>query len=121
MKKVIMLMIILLFSPSCSSKAIKKDIEIDSIVSSCIDIKKDKIEKYGNIVILNTLWDVKSSIGECGCKSAALGYQVKIERNLVISTGILTTPKRNSFKFVINSDNEIYSNEKYKLVINCQS
>jgi len=112
-----------------------ESIQIHNGVSECIEFKKNKIVNYTNLLLLNASWEVKSSTGLCGCKSAALKYSVKRKYTVkqddnkytyeeVLSTGIFNTLKfavvnRESFDFVISSDNSIFKKSNLKLLIDC--
>lgn len=119
MKKIVVLCAILLFSFSCSATDIIKKIDIDNVISDCIKFKKNKIEKIENLLILNTVWEVNNNIGVCGCKSSSLKYDVMLDDGLYISKGIFSTIGKKKYKFVISSDNKIFSSSNYKLIINC--
>jgi len=110
---------VLLFSCSCNAENTVKNIVIDNEVAECIEFYKNKIVNHTNLLLLNTSWEIKSSTGLCGCKSAALKYTVKREYTTkgddnrhgheeVFSTGIFNTLKffevnRESFDFVLSS------------------
>lgn len=121
MIKTSIFLILLFFSASCSSMPTGEEIEIDSIISNCIDIEKENLEKHENLLLLNTLWKMKTNIGECGCKSAALSYRVEIKENTPISSGVISSLKKKRFKFVLSSDNKLFLNDKYRIIINCKN
>ena len=117
-----LLLISLLFSQSCVGQSNLDDIIIDNIVNNCIKIKINKIENYSNALLLDTSWDIINNTGSCGCKSALLKYDVKtINSNEYITHGLFSTLNRQHFKFVINTDNSIFKNAKYNLIINCSN
>ena len=109
-----------MLSFSCAAQKSNDSILIDNVVSECITFKKSNIEVYGNIILLNTEWEVRNNIGECGCKSAALKYEVKTENNQSISQGMFSTINREKLQFVINTDSSLFKKLSYTLIINCK-
>lgn len=122
MKQFIYLSILMVFSLSCSAQVVGENITIDNILSNCISINKKKLAFNGDLLLLDTSWDVKNNIGACGCKSAALSYDVHvIGNNDHVSRGVVSTLNKKSYSFVINTDNSIFKKAKYRLSISCKN
>ncbi|MFV1984816.1 MAG: DUF2195 family protein [Thiohalomonadales bacterium] len=121
MKLFILIFIFLLpVSKFCYAENNINNIIIDSILTDCIKIKKNELVAYHNFLFLDTSWDVKNNIGNCGCKSALIQYDVNlISDQQHIVHGVVSSLKKKNHEFIINSDNSIFKNERFKLIINC--
>ena len=119
MKYALFLFAIFFLSSTCSARDGTDKISVENAVSDCIKFKKNQLEFVSNIVVLDTTWEMISNIGSCGCKSAALKYDVKTTSGHHVSKGYFSTFDRRSFKFVIDSDKSIYKRSNYTLLVNC--
>jgi len=120
MKTIICILVVWSVTQTCAAWYSADKILIDNILHKCIKISKKNIELKNNLLLLHAVWDVKKNIGQCGCKSAAISYDVYEHKvKLLISHGILVTLNKKEFDFVISSDNTIYKNSEYLLSINC--
>ena len=97
-------------------------VKIDNALSSCIDISENEMVEDASKLALDTIWNNKSQIGGCGCKSAAISYSVKlIDSGKLISYGVISSFDKENFKFVINHDSSIKYKNGFELSINCLS
>jgi len=121
MRRYLLIISSLIFAQSCVAQNDLDNVVIDNkVLSKCLTIKKNKIENYGNAIFLDAALDIKDNIGVCGCKSALLKYDVTLlDSGVSITHGLVSTLNKHQYKFVINTDNSIYKNKKFRLAVNC--
>ncbi len=76
MKKLLSLLVMGCVAQACNAEYSMDKITIDNILDQCINVNKKNIVNKNNLLLLHTVWDVKSNIGECGCKSALISYGI---------------------------------------------
>lgn len=122
MKSAITLTFLLLLSAACNGNDSPTKVVIDNALSDCIDIKQKQVESYETVWLLDTSWLINNNIGVCGCKSAALYYEVSTEdSDIVLTHGVVSTLNRNKYKFVISTDNTIFNKHKLLLKVSCNN
>jgi len=122
MKKLLSLLVLCCVAQACNAEYSMDKITINNILDQCIKINKKSIENKNNLLLLHTVWDVKSNIGECGCKSALISYDVhEVKNKKLMFHGVLSSMNKKEFYFVISSDGSIYKEAGYKVSISCSS
>ncbi len=112
----------LLSASIISNKAHGVNVEVDNILSNCIDIFSIGFSEREEKLHLDSDWKNHSSIADCGCKSAVISYEVRLGRsNQLISFGVISSFKKAGYSFLINPDANIKYKQHLKLSINCGS
>jgi len=52
------------------------DIRVENELSACVAIRLDHPRPYENLIVANASFEVWKAVGNCGCKSAEIGYSV---------------------------------------------
>jgi len=98
------------------------DVDIDNSLHSCIEMSESGIIEDDQNVFLDTLWVNKLPIGDCGCKSAAMSYSVKLaDGDKLVSYGVISSFDKRGYKFLINHDSSINYKSRFKLSIGCSA
>lgn len=56
------------FTSACASE--EYQLQLDNNLAKCVNIQPGRFENYLNVTLYRTNFDIKKSIGYCGCKSA---------------------------------------------------
>ena len=56
--------------------ALAADIRIENDLLACVAIRLDRQRPYENLIVANATFEVWKAVGNCGCKSAEIGYSV---------------------------------------------
>jgi hypothetical protein len=52
------------------------DIRIENDLPACVAIHLDRLRPYENLIVANAAFEMWKAVGNCGCKSAEIGYSV---------------------------------------------
>ncbi len=122
MKKLLGLLILSGMTQACEASYNIDQVQVDNILSQCLVVNKILLVQKNNVLFLHASLDIKDTIGACGCKSAAISYDVyESKKKILLSHGVFSSINKKEFYFVINSDASIYKKSNYELVLNCSS
>lgn len=54
-------------------------IHLDNKLSACVELATEEAESVRNVVLLNTRMRMLQTLAACGCKTALLGYRVRLD------------------------------------------
>jgi len=96
--------------------------QITNTLDRCITVDKIESSVHENIVLLKTEINVEQSPGVCGCKSAALQFNVKDQNSQVeLISGIFTAFSNKIFSFPIQADYSIFKDASLVLTLACSN
>lgn len=119
MKKILIILIVMFGTQLCHAENDINKVRIDNQLTHCLQINKQTLISTNNLLLLHSTWEMKSNIGECGCKSAVVSYHVYENNNKLISLGKFTGLDKDIFYFVISSDVRHARTSDYLLTISC--
>ena len=63
--------------PAAAHQELLLDVRFESDLEACVQLVPSGISAERNLLLLDVRFKLLQSIGECGCKSAVLGYRVR--------------------------------------------
>lgn len=54
-------------------------VKLDNSLSKCVEIAPEQVESVRNVVVLGARMRMLQSLAACGCKTALLGYRVRLD------------------------------------------
>lgn len=122
MKKAAIVLFIGLISSACLGEESLSSYSVDNSLSECISITGKRVFHSNGLVLLATDWRNKKTIGDCGCKSAGIYYDVIAPgSDTILTHGIVSSLNKDTFNFVLNADETIFRKQNYELRISCKN
>lgn len=57
----------------------KLPVELDNGVKACVELATEEVESVRNVMVLGARMRMLQSLAACGCKTALLGYRVRLD------------------------------------------
>lgn len=109
--------------PACANNISVKsesNVKLNNTLEKCINIDVIETTLHENIILLKADIRLKTSVGVCGCKSAALQYKVEeLNSKIELMSGIFSGLGSRKFSFPIQADRTINQNTDLRLIITC--
>jgi hypothetical protein len=97
-------------------------LHIRNELSACVAIHIVDTSIHANMVLANTAFQLRKSIGECGCRSALVSYASVISVNTaqqVLQNGLISISKSGNRTLVLASEQALVAGKEMQLRFNC--
>lgn len=97
-------------------------VNIGNELSACVAIHIKNTSIYDNMVLADTVFQLRKSIGECGCRSALVSYDSITSVNTaqqVLQNGLIGITRSGSKTLVLASEQTLIADKQMQLRLRC--
>ncbi|HLU03599.1 MAG TPA: DUF2195 family protein [Advenella sp.] len=97
-------------------------LNIGNELSACVAIHIKNTSIYDNMVLADTVFQLRKSIGECGCRSALVSYDSITSVNTaqqVLQNGLIGITRSGSKTLVLASEQTLIADKQMQLRLRC--
>lgn len=122
MKKRSACAIVLLASINEPAPAHDVPLNIQNTLAACVSILIKDTSIHANMVLANTIFQLRKSIGECGCRSSLVSYNSVTSVNTaqqVLQNGLIGINKSGNKILVLASEQALAADKEIQLRFHC--